>query len=102
MDQNDQLYICGPLQEFGNNQKPIRIQRIDKTNWMNPKYGEMVRPFEICIKVEYGNEQFQTFPKLIEYYYSSNDKRGMKVKEMVGVRKFEIQKPETYTGVKNT
>jgi uncharacterized protein YrzB (UPF0473 family) len=90
VDQNDQLYICGPLKELGNNSKPIRMQRIKQSSWMNPKYGEMVRPFEICIKIEYGNEEFQTYPKAIEYYYTSNDKRGLKVKEKVGIRRFEI------------
>ena len=53
---------------------------------MSSKYGEMVRPFEICIKVQSGNEEFQTFPKVVEYYYSYTDRRGLKVKEKVGIR----------------
>lgn len=71
-------------------------------SWMSSKYGERVSPFETTIKVDSSNEEFLTFPKSIEYYYSSIDKRGLKSKEKVGSRRFDIEKPETYTGLNNT
>ena len=69
-------------------------------SWFPVKYGKDVQPYSCSVKIKTDVSLLSELPQIVEYYYTRVDTtKGTNAKERCGLRKFELMKTDTYTGI---
>lgn len=83
--------------------KMTRLGKQGCGNWLPVKYGLDVEPYSCSVKIKTDEGALAELPQTIEYYYTKVDAaKGTYAKERCGLRKFELMKSESYTGISQT
>ena len=100
-DTHDEMTMSGNLHNTHN----VAMHRLSRAqNWMFPKYGAMMQPFECTIKFpnvegsNFGQWKSGSGPKFCYSYQKRNDMKGVNQWEKEPKRTFAIQNPSDYRG----
>ena len=95
------MTIQGSIEQLGGDKHRLKMVKAPfrgNQDWLQSKFGTKVQPWEYSIKISSHDKLIEKLPFDIKYRYTIENTNGRRIAERMGVRKLEIQKPETYKG----